>query len=231
MALFCRALASIFSKNDEAALDGVPPPECIPPNLCVVCVNRALLLEIDTFVPRVIRLLDVKRPPTWLCPIPQADEPELDTWEGLDSRAEQPDRAVLVTEDQLPPGLERTAVSMPIQGTQMYVVRLSEFSVRNCTTHKPSPACPTTRPYPRAFTDTSVRAVSVCQALAWATLKADLLFVIWELMGGKTRLQTQRLLVKSDFVAVLGRIFEDLTWATTAEDSGPEPGDPVSPSA
>ena len=64
-----------------------------------------------------------------------------------------------------------------------------------------------------------MRAVSVCQALAWATLKADLLFVIWELMGGKTRLQTQRLLVKSDFVAVLGRIFEDLTWATTAEDS------------
>ena len=50
-------------------------------------------------------------------------------------------------------------------------------------------------------------------------------------MGGKTRLQTQRLLVKSDFVAVLGRIFENLTWATTAEDSGPEPGDPVSPNA
>ena len=148
LALFCRALASIFSKNDEAALDGVPPPECIPPNLCVVCVNRALLLEIDTFVPRVIRLLDVKRPPSWLCPIPQPDEPELDTWEGLDSRAEQPDRAVLVTEDQLPPGLERTAVSMPIQGTQMYVVRLSEFSVRICTTHKQTPACPTTRPYP-----------------------------------------------------------------------------------
>jgi hypothetical protein len=37
-----------------------------------------------------------------------------------------------------------------VNGVEMFVVRLSEFS-----------------------------------ALAWATLKADLLFVIWELMGGK----------------------------------------------
>jgi hypothetical protein len=50
-----------------------------------------------------------------------------------------------------------------VNGVEMFVVRLSEFS-----------------------------------ALAWATLKADLLFVIWELMGGKTRLQTQQVQTRGE---------------------------------
>ena len=190
LALFCRALAGIFSKSDDqAGFDGLPPPECVPPNLCTVCVNRAILLDIHALIPRIVKLLDVKVAPAWLCP---TDEPVTDTWEDLNSGAARPDRAVLVTAEQLPPGLERTAVSMPIHGNEMFVVRLSEFS-----------------------------------ALAWATLKADLLFVIWELMGGKTRLQTQQVLVEHDFVGVLDRMFDALSWSTPTNDEGnPEAADP-----
>lgn len=73
LALFCRALAGIFSRNDEQPLpDGLPPQECIPPNLCTVCVNRALLLGISCLIPRVVRLLRLDAPPAWLCPVPHA---------------------------------------------------------------------------------------------------------------------------------------------------------------
>lgn len=90
-----------------------------------------------------------------------------------------------VPEEQLPPGLQRTALPMPIHGQQLYAVRLSEFS-----------------------------------SLAWATLKADLLFVLWELMGGKTRAQTQQLLVGEKFVEVLGTMFDGLSWTTPRDEDG-----------
>lgn len=97
---------------------------------------------------------------------------------------------MLVTEEQLPAGLQRTPVPIPPMngGSQMYVVRLSEFS-----------------------------------ALAWATLKADLLFVVWELMGGKTRVQTQQLLVDVDFVDMLGTMFDGLSWSTPTDEDGARP--------
>ena len=194
LALFCRALAGIFSKgDDQASFDGLPPPECVPPNLCTVCVNRAILLDVNVLIPRIIRLLDVRTAPAWLCP---TEEPVVDTWEELNLGTARPDRPVLVTREQLPPGLERTPISLPAHlhnhGGEMFVVRLSEFS-----------------------------------SLAWKTLKADLLFVIWELMGGKTRLQTQQVLVEQDFVGVLGRMFAALSWATpTNAEGNPETAEP-----
>ena len=111
LALFCRALAGIFSKNDEPGPDGMPPPECIPPDLCTVCQNRALLLSIEPLIPRVVRLLAVGPPPRWLCPMPNqpardAAAPQLgDSWATLGAAAADPPEdqvTILLTEDQIP---------------------------------------------------------------------------------------------------------------------------------
>eukprot|EP01052_Picozoa_sp_SAG31_P018638 SAG31_NODE_1328_length_8747_cov_11.561474_3_plen_216_part_00 len=153
LALFCRALAGIFSKNDEPGPDGMPPPECIPPDLCTVCQNRALLLAIEPLIPRVVRLLAIGSPPRWLCPMPnqtlQADHG--DSWATLGAGGDLPEDQVtiLLTEEQIPQGLP--AESYP--GSGLFMVQLAAF-----------------------------------KQAAWSTLQADLLFVIWELMGGAIKL-------------------------------------------
>ena len=94
---------------------------------------------------------------------------------------------VQVTADQLPPGLERTPVAIPMHGNEMFIVRLSQFSqviiiisARICF----------------LLVSTLLSVAVISPQLAWSTLKADLLFVVWELMGGKTRLGTQTLLIQ-----------------------------------
>ena len=45
--------------------------------------------------------------------------------------------------------------------------------------------------------------VAALQTALWSTLQADLLYVLWALMGGKTKQQAQRRLVKLGLLEVL----------------------------
>ena len=54
--------------------------------------------------------------------------------------------------------------------------------------------------------------VAALQTALWSTLQADLLYVLWALMGGKTKQQAQRRLVKLGLLEVLQAMFERLDW-------------------
>eukprot|EP00964_Phaeocystis_antarctica_P119421 scaffold83149_cov33-Phaeocystis_antarctica.AAC.1 len=54
--------------------------------------------------------------------------------------------------------------------------------------------------------------VAALQAALWSTLQADLLYVLWALMGGKTKQEAQKTLVKLGLVEVLQAMFERLDW-------------------
>jgi hypothetical protein len=191
LALFCRALAGIFSKNDEPGDADMPPPECIPPNLCTVCLNREVLLKIELLLPRVVRLLAVGPPPHWLCPMPNQPNHMAnlgDSWATLGAeQPAEPPLTILLTEEQIPQGLPATRYP----NSQLFMVQLSAF-----------------------------------KQAAWNTLQADLLFVVWELMGGKTRQKTQDTLVRHGFVKVLHEIFDRLSWAPPEGETPDLDGEP-----
>ena len=63
LSLFCRTIAALFSKPEPPSTSSLPPPECVPPNLCSACANRALLVEIPMLLPRVVALLKARDPP------------------------------------------------------------------------------------------------------------------------------------------------------------------------
>jgi len=55
-------VASLFSKPepplDPLSLPGaspsLPPPECVPPNLCATCANRNLLIDLPGLLPKMV---------------------------------------------------------------------------------------------------------------------------------------------------------------------------------
>jgi hypothetical protein len=101
-----------------------------------VCVNREILLKIDLLIPRVVKLLDVRVAPAWLCP---EDGPVVDTWDDLHTGGRTgPDRAVLVTAEQLPPGLARTAIAMPVcvRKSLNFHANREDFAPVSCSVHE-----------------------------------------------------------------------------------------------
>ena len=92
LSLFCRTLAALFSKPEPPSSSPLPPPECVPPNLCPSCANRGLLVDIPGLLPRIVALLRSPAPPRRLWPahhlysphgpIRYSDIPD-DTWTSL----------------------------------------------------------------------------------------------------------------------------------------------------
>jgi hypothetical protein len=68
LALFCRTIAALFSKPEPPSSSPLPPPECVPPNLCAACANRGLLVDIPGLLPRIVQLLRAEGPPRRLWP-------------------------------------------------------------------------------------------------------------------------------------------------------------------
>jgi hypothetical protein len=67
LSLVGRALAVLLAKAAEQSMDGVPAPECVPPDLCASCANNQLLLEV-LHLPRspCVTVLVVPATPTML---------------------------------------------------------------------------------------------------------------------------------------------------------------------
>jgi hypothetical protein len=66
LAIVCRALAVLLSKPLEQSMEGLPPPECVPPNLCTKCKNNQLLVLLPDLLPRIVHLLSMPSPPNSL---------------------------------------------------------------------------------------------------------------------------------------------------------------------
>ena len=58
--------------------------------------------------------------------------------------------------------------------------------------------------------------LSSLQSALWCTLQADLLYLLWALMGSKTKAETQRRLLELGFLSVLQDMFERLDWRPPA---------------
>ena len=67
LALAGRALAVLLARAAEATLaEGLPEPECVPPELCASCANNQLLLETPRLLERIVTLLRMRAPPVGL---------------------------------------------------------------------------------------------------------------------------------------------------------------------
>ena len=66
LSLVGRALAVLLAKAAEDGMDGLPAPECTPPNLCASCANNTMLLEVPELLPRIVALLRLRSPPPGL---------------------------------------------------------------------------------------------------------------------------------------------------------------------
>mmetsp|Transcript_35490 Transcript_35490/g.47914 ORF Transcript_35490/g.47914 Transcript_35490/m.47914 type:complete len:926 (-) Transcript_35490:162-2939(-) len=198
LSLFCRTMATLFSKPEPGPALSLPPPECVPPHLCAACANRALLVEMPHFLPRMLTLLKSSDPPRRLWPTrhlivgnPSAHMHEPtpnDTWETLTTPGREwvpQETMIVLPSDQVPPGL--SAAPLPnIHGPHDYqLVKLEAF-----------------------------------ERELWATLQADLLFVLATLLGNKAREKTQALLIEHDFVGMLDALFQRLTWHPPAAQDG-----------
>jgi hypothetical protein len=63
LALAGRALAVLLARAAEATLaEGLPEPECVPPELCASCANNQLLLETPRLLERIVLLLRIAPP-------------------------------------------------------------------------------------------------------------------------------------------------------------------------
>lgn len=63
LALAGRALAVLLARAAEATLaEGLPEPECVPPELCASCANNQLLLETPKLLERIVLLLRIAPP-------------------------------------------------------------------------------------------------------------------------------------------------------------------------
>ena len=163
LSLFCRTIAALFSKPEPPSISSLPPPECVPPNLCSACANRALLVEIPMLLPRVVALLKARDPPRRLWPGQQLvtisphgigsmlhSSEQDDTWDSFTAPRRRTSYSsevmVVLPQDQVPPGIQAMPVGHVDQG--LMAVNLEAF-----------------------------------ERELWATLQADLLFVVATLLG------------------------------------------------
>uniref|UniRef100_A0A7S2WD35 Uncharacterized protein n=2 Tax=Rhizochromulina marina TaxID=1034831 RepID=A0A7S2WD35_9STRA len=197
LALFCRTVAALFSKPEPPSTSNLPPPECVPPNLCAACTNRAALLTIAGFLPKVLVLLDSPVPPRGLWPTRPAEiiagglpaavsasgtsGADVDSWDEFVQRSDGStppgrDTMIVLPADQVPPSLS----AAPIGNGELVILRLSAF-----------------------------------ERELWTTLQADLLFVLATLLGNKARDQTQDRLIQHGFVEMMHNMFDRLDWRWT----------------
>jgi len=208
LSLVGRALAVLLAKAAEQTMDGVPAPECVAPELCASCANNQMLLAIPSLLSRIIKLLKLRAPPPglWshmLAQLPNAqpmlhhwhEEREHDWAQLGESRAPSQHVVVLLSADQVPPAL------------------------RELVTTTPQPAAPNAPPMPAfpqlpAFAHEGQESLhlSSLQTALWCTLQADLLYVLWALMGGKTKAEAQQRLVGLGLLDVLRSMFDRLDW-------------------
>lgn len=207
LSLVGRALAVLLAKAAEQTMDGVPAPECVAPDLCASCANNHMLLAIPSLLPRIIALLRLRAPPPglWghmLAQLPNAqalmqqwqDEREHD-WAHLgESRAPSPHVVVLLAPEQVPPALRELVTANPGMGL-------------------PAAGAGNT-PLPGFFPAEAHESLhlSSLQNALWCTLQADLLYVLWALMGGKTKADAQHRLVGLGLLDVLQTMFDRLDW-------------------
>ncbi|KAL3912601.1 MAG: hypothetical protein SGPRY_008281, partial [Prymnesium sp.] len=207
LALVGRALAVLLAKAAERSTDGVPAPECVAPDLCASCANNQMLLAIPSLLSRIIALLRLKAPPPglWghmLAQLPNSqglmqqwhDEREQDWAQLGESLTPSPHVLVLLSPEQIPPGLRELvstnpAMVLPGAHTTPIPTLLQAEGGAHETLH-----------------------LSSLQAALWSTLQADLLYVLWALMGGKTKAEAQERLVRLGLLDVLQSMFDRLDW-------------------
>lgn len=220
LSLVGRAIAVLLAKAAEE-VDEVPgappPPECVPPDLCASCRNNRLLLELPELLPRVVALLRLAAPPAGLSghmlaqlgpsaqglvdAIPAHDE---QGWDSLDIEPPAtPHIVVLLAPEQVPPAL------------------------RDLVTHSQAPLFPGAAAPNQPPTPHGSLHLSTLQAALWATLQGDLLYLLWALLGSKTKADAQRRLVELGFVEVLHAMLHRLSWRqpTVQSTGGAEPSE------
>ena len=203
LALVGRALAVLLAKAAEDPMEGLPAPECVAPALCASCANNQLLLAVPELLPRVVGLLRLRTPPPglWghmLAQLPNAaglveqlqDEGEQD-WSNLGEAAPTPHVVVLLNPDQVPPALRELVAAHP-------TVIFPGLTL--------PPAMQQQGQMPGSLS------LSALQAALWSTLQADLLYLLWALMGSKTKADAQQRLMDLGLLTVLEDTFERLDW-------------------
>lgn len=191
LSLVGRALAVLLAKAAEDSADGLPAPECTPPHLCASCANNTLLLNVPNLLARVVALLRLRSPPPGLwghmltqlpnTPLPNTgphglgahwDEGEGDAaWERLGEAPPAPANVVvLLSPDQVPPALRDLIAANP-------AVLFPGLNLPPALQHGEGG---------------SHLHLHALQAALWSTLQADLLYLLWALMGSKTKVQAQR---------------------------------------
>jgi len=217
LSLMGRALAVLLAKTAEQNQDGVPAPECVPPELCASCANNAVLLALPQLLERIVRLLQTEAPPAglWDHMLTASQLPNVLLagwpgdelgWDQLGDPAIPRVITVLVPQHALPQlaaaaGDEAelmAAVSMV--GATLPGLDLPGFELQTG---------------PNGETHGSLHLASL-QSSLWSTLQADLLYVLWALMGGKTKQEAQRQAVDMGLLPVVRAMLDRLDWKARA---------------
>ena len=209
LSLVGRALAVLLAKaaEDTGGEGGLPPLECVPPDLCASCANNAALLEVPNLLPRIVSLLRLKLPPPGLwghmlsqLPLPNL-HPHLpsraslaadDEWDGMEEAPPAPHVVVLLSPEQVPQGLRELIAANPavlFPGLNLPPAMQNHADLGGSHLH-----------------------LSSLQTALWSTLQADLLYVLWALMGAKTKGEAQRRLLGLGLYDVLQGMFDRLDW-------------------
>lgn len=229
LSLMGRALAVLLAKSAEQTMDGVPAPECVPPDLCASCANNAALLAMPKLLERIVALLRLKSPPPGLwghmlaqlhsAPGLMSGWPEETEvgWERL-SETSVPQMVVMLSPQHVLQPLRELIAGADDATLE---VAASEATATMLATDGPTPApgqTPAQGATPHVVAGIlpgSLQLPSLQTAL-WSTLQADLLYVLWALMGGKTKQEAQRQLVGLGLLPVIRSMLERLDWKTPA---------------
>jgi len=207
LSLVGRALAVLLAKSAEQSMDGIPAPECVAPDLCASCANNQLLLAMPCLLPRIVALLRLRAPPPGLWGhmlaqlpntqglVPQWPDESEHGWEAL-GEAPAPHMVVLLSPEQVPPALRELVTSNPA----VIFPGLNAAPTMNLNTGQVQGSLH----------------LAALQTALWSTLQADLLYVLWALMGGKTKQEAQKRLVGLGLLEVLQSMFDRLDWRPPA---------------
>lgn len=234
LSLVGRALAVLLAKSAEATLAGVPAPDCAPPDLCDSCANNAALLAMPTLLERIVALLSLKAPPDGLwghmlaqlpgSPVRLPEEDAEADWGAL-TESPLPEMVLLLSPQQVPhvtgggpPALlDSAAINAAVAAA---TATLGEVQALQMADAQATIGFPTVAGVvPPMGADGAVPGalhLASLQAALWSTLQADLLYVVWALMGGKTKQEAQRQLISLGLLPAIGGMLERLDWTSTA---------------
>jgi hypothetical protein len=236
LSLVGRALAVLLAKSAEQTPPGVPAPDCVPPDLCDSCANNAALLAMPVLLERIVALLALKAPPDglWghmLGQLPSgpglltAEDTEAD-WGAL-TESSAPEMVVLLSPQQVPQALRDLVVTAGgppglLDAEAMDAV-VAAAAASLGEVHAPLAAnaqggFPAGVALPEGAGGAMPGALHLAslQAALWSTLQADLLYVAWALMGGKTKQEAQRRMVGLGLLPAIRGMLERLDWSSTA---------------